>query len=66
MKNKLKEIRLEMGLTQQELADAAGLSRYTINQIESEKESVKSETVTALVRATGKPANEIFNDFDVV
>ncbi|MFY9283091.1 MAG: helix-turn-helix transcriptional regulator [Miniphocaeibacter sp.] len=66
MKNRLKEIREELGLTQGELAEKANLSRYTINQIERGKDSVKSETIKALVMATGIPANKIFFDFDVV
>lgn len=66
MKNRLKEIREELGLTQGELAEKANLSRCTINQIERGKDSVKSETIKALVMATGIPANKIFFDFDVV
>ena len=66
MKNRLREIREKLGLTQAQLADKANLSRYTINQIEQGKDSIKSETIKSLVDATGVPANKIFFDLDVV
>jgi len=37
MKNKLKVERAKLNMTQQDLADKVGVSRQTINSIESEK-----------------------------
>lgn len=66
MQNNLKIIRKELGLTQAELAIKAGLSRFTVNQIENGKKEITSSTIKALVKATGVPANKIFFEFDVV
>lgn len=66
MNNRLKEIRKELNLTQQELADKANVSRATIVAIESQNAPVKSDTIANIVKATGIPANQIFFDFDVV
>jgi putative transcriptional regulator len=37
LKNRVRELRLERGWTQQELADAVGVSRQSINSIERER-----------------------------
>ena len=37
IKNRLREVRLERGWTQQELADKVGVSRQSINSIECER-----------------------------
>lgn len=37
MKNKLKELRKERNLTQQDLANMVGVSRQTINMVENNK-----------------------------
>jgi putative transcriptional regulator len=37
MKNRVKELRKQKGLTQEELAEIIGVSRQTINAIEKEK-----------------------------
>ena len=66
MNNCLKEIRKELNLTQQELADKANISRATIISIENQESPVKSDTIANIVKATGVPANRIFFDFDVV
>lgn len=66
MKNNLRNIRKEMELTQAELAVLSGLSRATIIGIENNTTIPDGETIAKLVRATSKPANEIFFDLDVV
>lgn len=66
MKNRLKEIRASKGITQEELAIAAGISRTTLSQIETESSVPDAETVAKLVKALNVPANRIFYAFDVV
>jgi DNA-binding XRE family transcriptional regulator len=55
-----------MNLSQEKLAEKAGISRVTLSEIENGKAEPESSTVVKLVKATGKPANQIFFDFDVV
>jgi len=60
---KLKEARVEKGITQQELADLSGINRVTIALIESGKtQDVMSSTILKLARALDKPIEEIFFD----
>ena len=66
MKNKIKAIRAEKFLTQEKLAEMAGISRVTLTMIENEKAIPDGNTIAALVKALGVPANAIFSDFDVV
>ena len=37
IRNRVKELRIELGWTQQQLADAVGVSRQSINSIERER-----------------------------
>lgn len=49
---KVKQLRDEMGLSQEELAEKAQISRTTLSKIESgENVSVMSETLLALAKA---------------
>ena len=66
MKNKLKVIRAELNMSQTTLAKAAGISRTALSMIEAEKVTPDGDTIAKLVKATGKPANAIFLDLDVV
>lgn len=66
MKNNLKEIRKKKGITQEELAKKAGIARVTLAMIETEKNCPDGNTIAALVRALGVPANKIFFDLDIV
>ena len=65
MKNRIKIIRAEQGLTQEKLAEKAGISRTTLAVIETEKAIPDGQTIAKLVRALKVPANKIFYDFDV-
>ena len=65
MKNRIKVLRAEQKLTQQELADKAGISRFALSTIECEKGSPDGETIVKLVKALGVPANKIFEELDV-
>lgn len=60
MKNKIKVARAEQGMTQQQLADAAGVSRQTINAIESGKFVPSTVLALKMAQIFGKPVEEIF------
>ncbi|MBP3289664.1 MAG: helix-turn-helix transcriptional regulator [Alistipes sp.] len=60
MKNKIKVARAEQDMTQQQLADAAGVSRQTINAIESGKFVPSTVLALKMAQIFGKPVEEIF------
>lgn len=60
MKNKIKVARAEQGMTQQQLADAAGVSRQTINAIESGKFVPSTVLALKMAQIFDKPVEEIF------
>ena len=66
MRNKIKVLRAERRLTQEQLAAKAGISRSTLAMIENEKAIPDGDTIARLVRSLGVPANQIFLDLDVV
>ena len=66
MKNKIKALRAELKMTQEELAKKAGIARPTLAMIENEKAVPDGNTIAALVKAIGVPANAIFLALDVV
>ena len=66
MKNRIKVLRAERNLTQQELANLAGISRTTLALIEKEKAVPDGTTIAALVKALNVPAEQIFFDLSVV
>ncbi len=58
---RLKEIREEAGLTQEELAEKSGVSRVTISLIENGRaDCVKTQTLTRLADALSKKPTELF------
>ena len=58
---KLKEIREEKGITQEELEKASGVSRQTISAIENnDKYQAKTGTLIALARALGTTVDKLF------
>ena len=60
MKNRIRVARAEVRMTQQQLADATGVSRQTINAIESGK-FVPSTILALKIAATfGQAVEEIF------
>ena len=65
MRNRIKEIRWEQRLTQEELAAKTGISRSSLSQIENEKVVPDGDTIVRLVSALNIPANKIFLDLDV-
>ena len=64
--NRIRELRLERGWSQQELADAVGASRQTINAIEQEKYSPSLELAFRLSRVFGADFEQVFRFVDGV
>jgi len=64
MKNRLKELRQEMGITQEELAEALGVTRQTIIAIERGKYDPSLRLAFKIARFFGKKIEEIFEPDD--
>ena len=60
MKNKIRVARAEERMTQQQLADAVGVSRQTINTIESGKFVPSTVLALKIAREFGKAVEDIF------
>lgn len=61
MKNKLKEIREEQGLSQEKLAEKSTVSRTIISELETGKTDVITNvTLEKLANALGKKVTDIF------
>ncbi len=60
MKNSVKQLRQESGLTQQQLADDLSVSRQTINSIETEKYDPSLELAFGIARYFGVKIEDIF------
>ena len=60
MKNKIRVARAEERMTQQQLADAVGVSRQTINAIESGKFVPSTVLAFKIAQNFGKSVEEIF------
>jgi putative transcriptional regulator len=61
MRNDIRVLRTERGLSQQELAEAVDVSRQTINSIEKERYTPSLPLALALARFFGRPVEEIFD-----
>ena len=61
MRNEVRTLRAAMALSQQQLGDAMGVSRQTINSIEKERYTPSLPLAIALARHFGKPVEEIFH-----
>ena len=59
MKNRLKELRKSQNMTQDELANAVGVSRQTINAIENDKYNPTLELAIKLSRYLKMSVEEI-------
>ncbi len=64
MKNRLKVLRAERNLTQEELADIIGVSRQTINAIEKEKFDPSLPTAFKMAKLFQLNIEEIFHPED--
>ena len=60
MKNRINELRKSQKLTQDELANAVGVSRQTINAIENDKYNPTLELAIKLARYLRIPVEDLF------
>ncbi len=60
MKNRLRLIRAERQLSQADLADRLGVSRQTINAVETEKYDPSLPLAFKIAKLFGRPIEEIF------
>lgn len=61
MKNRVKEFREKLGLTQEELAEMSGVSRATISGFENESiEITTNTTMDRIAKALGKKTKTVF------
>ena len=60
LRNRVKELRMERGWTQQELADAVGVSRQSINSIERERYVPSLPLALTFARVFAKSTDDIF------
>ena len=61
MKNRVRELRSERGLSQGELAAAVDVSRQTINSIEQERYTPSLPLALALAHYFGSTVEEMFD-----
>lgn len=61
MKNRIKVARAERDLSQAELAEQIGVSRQTINSIETGRYIPSTVLALKLARTFGKPVEEFFS-----
>jgi putative transcriptional regulator len=62
MKNQVRELRIQKGLAQGQLAEAMGVSRQTINSIENDRYTPSLPLAIALARYFGVTVEEMFDD----
>ncbi|TNE53866.1 MAG: XRE family transcriptional regulator [Bacteroidetes bacterium] len=56
----VRRIRMDKGLTQEELAEGAGISQVQIARIEAGKINTSISTVVAIAKALGVKEDELF------
>ena len=67
METKIRKFRQEKGITQQELADLAGVTRQTINALENARDNPSLILAYKITKILGKNAIEdvfVLNDVD--
>lgn len=64
MKNRIRELRKEHGITQEELAEAVGVTRQTIIAIEKGRYDPSLRLAFRIARFFGKKIEEIFEPED--
>ena len=60
--SKLKELRTQAGMTQQQLADSVGVSRPFITDIENDKKTAKVQTLINIANALGCTLDELVKE----
>ena len=60
LRNRVKELRVERGWTQQDLADAVGVSRQSINSVERARYVPSLPLALTFARVFGCSTDEIF------
>ena len=60
IRNRVRELRQDRGWTQQELADAVGVSRQSINSIECDRYVPSLELALTFARVFGRSTDSIF------
>lgn len=60
LRNTIRELRAVREMTQQELADAIGVTRQTVIAIELDKYSPSLETAFRIARVFGVPLEQVF------
>ena len=61
MRNRVRDLRIALGLSQGQLAEAMDVSRQTINSIETERYTPSLPLALALARYFGKTVEEVFH-----
>ncbi len=61
MQNQVRSLREGMGLSQGQLAEAMGVSRQTINSIETERYTPSLPLAMGLARYFGRAVEEVFH-----
>jgi putative transcriptional regulator len=64
MENVVRTLRVDQGLSQGQLATAMGVSRQTINAIETGRYLPSLPLAFAIARFFGRPIEELFHDED--
>ncbi|MEY3516709.1 MAG: hypothetical protein RIS67_926 [Pseudomonadota bacterium] len=61
IRNRIRDLREQVGgMTQQELADAVGITRQTVNAIEANKYSPSLEVAFEIARVFKRPLEQVF------
>ncbi|ENK0558531.1 helix-turn-helix transcriptional regulator [Clostridium botulinum] len=66
MKNELKKLRVQLGLTQEDLAKKLKVARPTISNIEREIYTPSGSLMIRIANFFGKPAEQIFFEDSVM
>ncbi|AUZ88584.1 helix-turn-helix transcriptional regulator [Arthrobacter sp. TmT3-37] len=61
MQNKIRDLRAETGMSQRELAETLGVSRQTVNSIETGRYDPSLPLAIAIARYFHRPVEEIFH-----
>lgn len=60
IRNTIRDLRAEVGMTQQQLADSIGLTRQTVIAIEGDKYSPSLDTAFRIALVFGVPLEQVF------